>query len=197
MAITTAQIHQAANQINKDGKRPTLAGVRAILGGGSFSTIQEAMKTWKSADDLNEIEATEVPEEITSAIEPMIAKVWELAEQIAGHKFDQKRNDHKRELFELMESRDDAIAAADEQQQLNKDAEQIILQKNSAIKVLSNLDELQRAEIAQLKAKNAELNASLTAEMSLTMELRKTIETLQTTLTHLKPIAIKPAPKKA
>lgn len=191
MAITTAQIHQAANQINKEGKRPTLAGVRTVLGGGSFSTIQEAMKTWKSADDLNEIEATEVPEEITSAIEPMIAKVWELAEQIAGHKFDQERNDHKRELFELTESRDDAIAAAD-------DAQTTCDQLNSA---LTNSTEAHNKLYQEMLLRNEALHdcEKHIAQLQATLSERSfTLKTLQETIEKLQPKpTAKPTAKKA
>ena len=49
MAITTADIHAAADRIAEAGQQPTLAAVRSALGGGSFTTISEAMKGWKAA----------------------------------------------------------------------------------------------------------------------------------------------------
>ena len=49
MAITTADIHAAADRIAGAGQQPTLAAVRSALGGGSFTTISEAMKSWKAA----------------------------------------------------------------------------------------------------------------------------------------------------
>ena len=49
MAITTADIHTAADRIAESGQQPTLAAVRSALGGGSFTTISEAMKGWKAA----------------------------------------------------------------------------------------------------------------------------------------------------
>ena len=50
MAISTADILAAADALAAQGKRPTLAAVRAALGGGSFSTIGEALKTWHKPD---------------------------------------------------------------------------------------------------------------------------------------------------
>lgn len=47
MAITTNDIHTAANTLVARGKKPTLAAIRAELGTGSFSTIGEGIKTWK------------------------------------------------------------------------------------------------------------------------------------------------------
>ena len=49
MALTVAQIHQAADEIDAEGQRPTLAAVRKRLGSGSFTTISEAMASWRTA----------------------------------------------------------------------------------------------------------------------------------------------------
>ena len=49
MAITTADIHAAADRIAEAGQQPTLAAVRSALGGGSFTTISASMKAWKAA----------------------------------------------------------------------------------------------------------------------------------------------------
>lgn len=49
MAITKQDIHAVADQIAADGGSPTLAAVRRVLGGGSFTTISEAMQEWKAA----------------------------------------------------------------------------------------------------------------------------------------------------
>ena len=48
MAITTADIHTAADRIAESGQQPTLAAVRSALGGGSFTTIQDGMTEWKA-----------------------------------------------------------------------------------------------------------------------------------------------------
>lgn len=44
MAITTLDIHAAADKIAAQGVAPTLAAVRSALGGGSFTTIERAME---------------------------------------------------------------------------------------------------------------------------------------------------------
>ena len=43
MALTTEQIHQTAQELTDQGINPTLANVRSALGGGSFTTIGEAI----------------------------------------------------------------------------------------------------------------------------------------------------------
>ncbi|MCG3810126.1 DNA-binding protein [Psychrobacter sp. Ps4] len=47
MALTTEGIHAAADKLQANGTTPTQTKVREALGGGSFSTIGEALKTWK------------------------------------------------------------------------------------------------------------------------------------------------------
>jgi hypothetical protein len=44
---TTTEIHAIADRLAATGQRPTLAAVRKELGGGSFTTISEAMKDWR------------------------------------------------------------------------------------------------------------------------------------------------------
>lgn len=44
--ITTERVHAAADTLAAQGESPTLMAVRQQLGGGSFSTISNAMKIW-------------------------------------------------------------------------------------------------------------------------------------------------------
>jgi hypothetical protein len=48
MAIDKQQIFKAANELDLTGHSPTLAAVRKVLGGGSFTTISEAMNEWRA-----------------------------------------------------------------------------------------------------------------------------------------------------
>lgn len=115
MAITTAQIHAAADQIDKEGKRPTLAGVRTVLGGGSFSTIQEAMKSWSSKGDDEEATAEPVPGEVCDEAERFTAALWQLAEKHAAAAFEVERGSHQAKCSQASAELSDAIQAADEQ----------------------------------------------------------------------------------
>ena len=48
MALTKDQILQAADQLAAAGTAPTLAAVRAAVGGGSYTTINKTLKEWKA-----------------------------------------------------------------------------------------------------------------------------------------------------
>lgn len=47
MTLTTDKIHETADMLSEQSIKPTLAEVRKALGGGSFTTISEAMKSWR------------------------------------------------------------------------------------------------------------------------------------------------------
>ena len=82
MAISTAEIHAAADALAAQGKRPTLAAVRAALGGGSFSTIGEALKTWHKPDTAHTQEKAQIPTAITESAahrtRPAFLRLWRL-----------------------------------------------------------------------------------------------------------------------
>ena len=48
MAITRERIFEVAEAMDAAGQVPTLAAVRKAIGGGSFTTISEAMTEWKA-----------------------------------------------------------------------------------------------------------------------------------------------------
>jgi predicted RNase H-like nuclease (RuvC/YqgF family) len=171
MALTTAQIHAAANQIDKQGNRPTLASVRAILGGGSFTTIQEGMKTWKKVEDESEIDASEIPDGVINAGESMMAKIWELATKHASEEFAEERKSQmaaaaeQNERFnELMKSADDLAA---ESEKLTGE----LMKKQSEIEAYAD-------ELHAMQGKLYKLEAALHAEKQISKERLTTIKAM-------------------
>jgi hypothetical protein len=54
----------APDQIDAEGDRPTLAAIRKKLGGGSYSTISEAMTEWHARRTQKTVQAEPVPEKL-------------------------------------------------------------------------------------------------------------------------------------
>ena len=48
---TKDEIWAAAQALADAGERPTLAAVRKVVGGGSFTTISEAMAEWRAQQE--------------------------------------------------------------------------------------------------------------------------------------------------
>ena len=60
MAITPEQIIETAEALVERGASPTLAAVRQELGGGSFTTISEALRSWRERRQASQARAESV-----------------------------------------------------------------------------------------------------------------------------------------
>ncbi|MBK5935487.1 DNA-binding protein [Halorhodospira halophila] len=93
MAITTEQVHAAADALTERGERPTLNAVRRELGGGSFSTISEAMQSWRARqqEHARRRAHVEIPEAVRERLEASAAALWKAALAEAEQRFDAER----------------------------------------------------------------------------------------------------------
>lgn len=92
MALTTEAIHAAADKISADGINPTQTNVREALGGGSYSTIGAALKSWKQEQvEHEQLRRTDMPDTLKDEATVMIAKLWQEADQIANANLSRER----------------------------------------------------------------------------------------------------------
>ena len=92
MAITLEQIHATADQLQEQGIKPTLAEVRKALGGGSFTTISEAMKSWRQDhQDEQQLQQVTLPSGITERLHALGADVWQTAIDMANDRLVKER----------------------------------------------------------------------------------------------------------
>ncbi len=106
MAITIQDIHAAADQIVADGESPTLANVRTALGGGSFTTISEAMRVWKEARRAVAAPIREpAPAAVTERLDEVGSEIWTIAIAIANERLTNEREALEQTRTELEQSR--------------------------------------------------------------------------------------------
>lgn len=92
MALTIEQIHATADQIAAQGERPTLARVRAALGSGSFSTIGEAMQSWRrQQSEARALSEVQVPEAVADRVQQLQAAAWQTAIEEAERRLASER----------------------------------------------------------------------------------------------------------
>jgi len=144
MAITTQQIHAIADQLHEQGIKPTLAEVRKALGGGSFTTISEAMKSWRQDNQQEEqLRQVELPSSIAERLQTLGADMWQTAIDIANDRLVKDR-----EALESIKAK--AQAETDEAQEAVKNLE------GEQADLLGQLDEITAtAETASKQAREA------------------------------------------
>lgn len=87
----TQKVHAAADALAAaDGKRPTLAAIREALGGGSFTTISEAMKSWQGRHAAP-AEPDTTPETVSRAGAELAASLWKQAKALADEQLKAER----------------------------------------------------------------------------------------------------------
>ena len=113
MAITPEQIIETAEALVERGESATLAAVRRELGGGSYTTISEALKGWRERRQVTQAraEAVQVPARVQDALTQAGVLVWteavlQHAAQLAAERdaldLERQRNEgERREAVEL------------------------------------------------------------------------------------------------
>jgi chromosome segregation ATPase len=119
MAITKDQIWAAADELDQTGKAPTLAAVRKVVGGGSFTTIQDAMTEWKVKRQAKEAPIKEpTPQALADRLGEVGAEIWSMALQLANARLAADRETLEAERVEMEADRQEAADLAD---QLNEE----------------------------------------------------------------------------
>lgn len=132
MAITTAEIYSAADQIAATGQQPTLAAVRAALGGGSFTTISEAMKTWKAAQQAAAAPIREAaPSAVTERMGELASEVWGVAIGLANDRLASEREALEVTRQQMEQQQQEAAELAD-QLASDLDAAQLQIEQQTA-----------------------------------------------------------------
>ncbi|EFI6360628.1 hypothetical protein GT032_24310 [Escherichia coli] len=115
MAITNADIHAAADRIAAEGQQPTLAAVRSALGGGSFTTISEAMKSWRAQQQAAAAPMREpAPEAVTQQAQQLAADIWAAALERANERLAHEREALEQVRAELEQQQQEAAELADQ-----------------------------------------------------------------------------------
>lgn len=190
MAITKKSIFDAADELDAAGQRPTLAALRKVVGGGSFTTISEAMKEWWAVRAVRELPVHEpAPAVVGERLGVVADEIWGLALQVANERlasereaFDAARAQAEQERVEAVELADAVTAelealqakisglesaelaarqdAATQREQLAASRERAATAEARAAEIERRADDL-NAELARVNALNAELLSAL------------------------------------
>lgn len=134
--ITFEAVTQAADHLVEQGERPTLAKVRTLLGGGSYTTISPLLKQWRDSQAVEAATAPitdPAPEEITSEFEAMFSRVWQTAMGLANARLAAEREALEQTRLALEAERDEAAELAD---LVNADLEKVTGERDAVQQAL-------------------------------------------------------------
>jgi len=115
MAISKEQIFTIADELDAAGQNPTLAAVRKVLGGGSFTTISEAMNEWKARKAEKETPLRQpAPPAVAERLAEFGAEIWALALELANGRLASEREALDAARVQLEAERQEAAELADQ-----------------------------------------------------------------------------------
>ncbi len=167
MAITKDDIFRAANELDVLGQSPTLAAVRKHLGGGSFTTISDAMTEWKSKKISKDAPLREpAPQAIQDQLSSLAGDIWALAITTANTRLDAERQSLQDNRVASEAERLAAVELADQ--------------------VISELEELKQkaASMESERVKLQEVNLQLKTELANVQERAASAEARAIEITH-------------
>lgn len=142
MAITRKDIWTAADELDAEGVKPTLAAVRKRVGSGSYTTIHGVMTEWK-ANRLQTARGRSEPppEAITERMAMLAGELWNLARSEAEAQLASERQRIEGERVELSEQIHEATDLADK---LTQDNEALTIELAKLRPIRAQLAETQK-----------------------------------------------------
>ncbi len=162
---THPRIFAIADRIADRGDHPTLAALRAELGGGSYRDLGPALRAWKTTRAQREQQAVAPPSDVAERGQVLLAELWGLARRKADEQFAGERSAHQQAQTELEAERDEAAGIAD---RLSADLETTRQQLTDATTALASAEQ----EHAATRARAAAVGEQLTETRSLLEEAR-------------------------
>ncbi|OMH32698.1 DNA-binding protein [Motiliproteus sp. MSK22-1] len=158
-------VFETADELLKEGIRPSQQNVRARTGKGSATTIHKALNDWwqgLSARIYPTDDSNELPEFLTSAV----ADIWNQAQQRAQHQLLEQQKNLKQEAEVERKAMDAAKTEAREK------IEQLVVKLDRAYQTIEQLQN----NLEQSRKENLELERSLIKESALLAEHQREIK---------------------
>ena len=163
MAITKDQIFAVADELDAVGQNPTLAAVRKALGGGSFTTISEAMTEWKARKATKDQPLREpAPPALAEKLGAFGAELWAIALELANGRLASERDALEKARTQLETEKAEAVELADQVTAETESLKLALTAAKEAEATARSEGETLRQDLAQVRmqAATAEARAS-------------------------------------
>lgn len=192
---TLDQIHAAADALAADGKKPTLAAVRAMVG-GSYSTLSPALARWRVEQDQTSSSATitdSVPPVVSQALLIAAATAWREAQSLAQAQIDAERDQLALARAQADEQVSDALAAADASAADADAARQALKDLQQQYQDLTQALAVAQALNVELRADRDAARTAATSSADLASEMRGRLAALEERASkadHIQPLKL-------
>ena len=163
--VSDDMVFEIAEQLTAKGEKVTNRAVWSAIGGGSMTTISNALRRWRENQELQvnqSIERTPLPAAMVEVLHHAAAQLWDAAQTETKAELEQLAQATNARIAEAHSERDEALAelqaTAEELEQTKAElgALQVVTDELRAQTVLVT-EAIHRAETAE--AVNVELNA--------------------------------------
>ncbi|WKB50545.1 DNA-binding protein [Eleftheria terrae] len=172
---------RAADSLDAEGTRVTLEAVRERAGGGSYSTISNALAGWKRKRAAGSVKASEpMPAAYADRLSAVGAELWAMALDAANARLEKERRDLGDLREELEVELGDAMQLADrltkEVEQLRRDVEELSGAKRQCEKLAEQLADQKHRSAEELTRAAARVQAAEAAALADREAARKAAE---------------------
>ncbi len=188
--VTDAMVFEIADSLAANGEKVTNRAIWSAIGGGSMTTISQALRHWKEQQEIQvsqPIERAPLPASVLDVLHQAAAQLWETAQAETKAELEQLAQATNARIAEAHAERDDTLA---ELQATAEELEQVRAERDTAQAEIDNQAKQLATNAEQIAALNtqtiATTEAAHRAEIveAIRVELQARAEQLTSLLEH-------------
>lgn len=166
--------------------KPTLSAVRKALGAGSYTTIQEAMLSWRTARTAATATREMAPQNVLDKANLFASELWALATGRAHEKLAVDREAFEQERVQLEAARKEAMETADSLALELEQTRQLLAKDSAKTKELERQISALREANVRAEASNQELTRQFEVEAQNAAQAREDAARARETAAEIK-----------
>lgn len=161
--VTDETVFEIADDLTAKGEKVTNRAVWSAIGGGSMTTINQALRRWKEHQVLQvaqPIERTPLPASLVDVLHNAAAQLWDAALAETKSELEQLAQATNARISEAQSERDDTLA---ELQTTAEELEQVKSERDTALEEINSKVEQLTASTTEITRLQTELKAQILA----------------------------------
>lgn len=177
MAISIEDVYSAADRLSESGQQPTLAAVRSALGGGSFTTISEAMKSWRAMQQAAATPVREAaPTPVMERLNQLGVDVWAVAITMANDRLAKEREAFESTKADMELAHKEAAELADQMAAELESMRKQLEQQGTLLRSAQEAAQTTQAALTEAQRRTDGLSELLERERTLSKEMQTKAE---------------------